>query len=135
MAQDLNVDPTFIMAVSLQESGWNLSHVFETNPSSDGKPLNNLFGETNAGGDNLVFGSIQESATHWEQNWGPYLSNSPTTIQGFVNDLTGTPRHMYNSSPDWKISITGGKLSNGQKTIGTYQSVVNSLDACDITIR
>jgi hypothetical protein len=132
MGDDLNIDPTFIMALAVQESGWNLSHVFEKNSSSNGKPLNNLFGETNAGGKNLAFASIQDSATHWDNNWAPYLSDHPSTIQGFVNDLTSTPGHMYNTNPDWKTNIAGGKLSNGKRTIGTYKSVLNALDKCDI---
>jgi hypothetical protein len=40
MGDDLNIDPTFIMALAVQESGWNLTHVFETNSSSGGQPLN-----------------------------------------------------------------------------------------------
>ena len=69
---------------------------------------------------------------------GPYLSNDPTTIQGFVSDLIGTPGDMYNSSPNWPISIEGGNWVNGAKqgqpTIGTYQSALNALKLCNITL-
>jgi hypothetical protein len=43
MGKDLNDNPLFIMPVSVQESGWNLSHVYGQNIKSVGKPLNNLF--------------------------------------------------------------------------------------------
>jgi RHS repeat-associated protein len=132
MGKDLGVDPLFVMAVSLQESGWNLSHVFGTNASSNGQPLNNLFGSTYAGGDNIPYPSVQASATAWEKNWGSYLANQPYTIQGFVNDLTSNPKHMYNSNPDWKISIAGGTLSNGKKTSGTYNTLKKEFTDCNI---
>jgi hypothetical protein len=60
-------------------------------------------------------------------------ANNPSTIQAFVDKLEGTPGHMYNSkSPeDWKASIAGGRLSNGDTTIGTYQSLLNAFEKCD----
>jgi RHS repeat-associated protein len=130
MGTALGVNPMFIMAVSLQESGWGLSHVYGTNSSSNGQPLNNLFGSTNAGGNNIAYPSVQASATAWEQNWGSYLSNGPTTIQAFVGDLLSNPNHMYNSSADWPISIEGGTLSNGKSTSGTYNTLVREFSAC-----
>jgi RHS repeat-associated protein len=135
MGDELQIDPAFIMALAVQESGWNLKHVYETNPSSGGKRLNNLFGLTNAGGDNLAFSSVQASADYWITNWGPYLSNHPSTIQAFVDALTSEPRHMYNIHRDWKTSIIGGTLSNGKKTIGTYQSVLNTLETCGLAFQ
>jgi RHS repeat-associated protein len=105
MGKDLNVNPMFIMAVSLQESGWNLSHVYGTNSSSNGQPLNNLFGSTYAGGNNIAYPNIQASGAAWEQNWGPYLTNSPQTIGAFTADLTSNPKHMYNSSAAWPGAV------------------------------
>jgi hypothetical protein len=142
MGKDLNVDPTFIMALALQESGWGLSHVFETNSSSGGLPLNNLFGLTYAGGDNIRYNTVADSAIAWEDNWGKYLQNHPTTIQEFVNDLTSDPNHMYNASPNWKVSITGGSYRNPfprgvgntpvKTTPGTYHSLLKAMSLCDI---
>jgi RHS repeat-associated protein len=138
MGKDLGINPTFFMAVALQESGWNLSHVYGTNAQSNGQPLNNLFGLTQAGGDNLSFPNVMASATYWEMDWGPYLTNKPTTIQQFVTDLIGTPGHMYNTSPTWPISIEGGTFPGGpprkkSSTIGTYQSILNALKKCNIS--
>jgi RHS repeat-associated protein len=143
MGKDLNVNPVFIMAVAVQESGWNLQHVYETNSTSNGQPLNNLFGMTDAGGNNLAYSSVQASATAWEQDWGPYLSNSPQTIQAFVADLLSNPSHMYNSGANWPVSIGGGtypipiKQAHGPditKTIGTYKSALNALNECGIKL-
>jgi RHS repeat-associated protein len=141
MGTDLGINPLFIMAVALQESGWNLSHVYETNASSGGQPLNNLFGMTYAGGDNIAYPTVKASATAWEANWGPYLSNKPKTIQGFVTDLVGTSGHMYNTSPNWPIAITGGTypvtaggVKAGDGTIGTYQSISNWMTRCGKTL-
>jgi beta-N-acetylglucosaminidase len=86
MGSDLHVKPLFIMSTALQESGWNLVHVFGTNSSSGGKPLNNLFGMTRAGGNNIAYPSVWASAQAWEANWGPYLSGAAkniTDIGGF----------------------------------------------------
>jgi hypothetical protein len=94
------------MAVSLQESGWNLSHVYGTNSSSGGAPLNNLFGSTYGGNNNIAYPSVQASAIAWEVNWGTYLKNPPQTIQAFTQDLTSNPKHMYNSNPAWQTSIS-----------------------------
>jgi RHS repeat-associated protein len=139
MGAHLGLDPEFIMAVAVQESGWNLSHVYQTNSTSDGKPLNNLFGLTNAGGNNLRFDSIRDSAAYWEKIWGPFLSDQPKTISAFVFDLVKDPKHMYNANADWQTAIIGGTFENGpsagKKTVGTYRSVVNALANCDVKLR
>ncbi len=70
MGKDLGVNPLFIMSTALQESGWNLVHVFGTNSLSHGQPLNNLFGMTNAGGNNIPYSSLNASAQAWEDDWG-----------------------------------------------------------------
>jgi RHS repeat-associated protein len=141
MGKDLGVDPTFIMAISLQESGANLSHVFGTNSSSNNQPLNNLFGSTYGGRDNIGYPSVQASATAWERDWGSYLSDHPTTIQGFVADLLKDPTHMYNVNPDYTVSIVGGiypvpiKGPHGKlikSTKGTYPSVKDWIAQCGI---
>jgi RHS repeat-associated protein len=123
MGKNLNVNAMFIMAVALQESGWALSHVYGTNSSSGGKPLNNLFGTTYAGGNDIPYPSVQASAMAWEQNWGSYLNNNPQTIQAFVGDLLSNPAHLYNSNPDWATMIEGGKLGTGKSTPGTFDTL------------
>jgi len=141
MGAALGIDPQFIMALSLQESGANLVHVSQTNSSSGGQPLNNLFGVTAGGGNNLAFSSPQASADWWVSNYGSALANKPTTIQGFVSDLLNNPAGAYNSAnPDWAVSIEGGYWTKdhpgvkaGEHTPGTYQSIVNWMKKCQLS--
>ena len=142
MGAALGIDPQFIMALSLQESGANLVHVSQTNPSSGGQPLNNLFGVTAGGANNLTFSSPQASANWWVSTYGAALANKPTTIQGFVSDLQNNPAGKYNSvNPDWGFSIEGGYWTvdhgpgapAGGHTPGTYQSIVNWMKKCQLS--
>lgn len=100
MGKDLGVNPLFIMSTAVQESGWKMEHVYGTNSSSNGKPLNNLFGSTYAGGNNIAYPSLEASAYAWEKNWGSYLK-SPKTIQEYAANLNSNPRHMYNANPKY----------------------------------
>jgi RHS repeat-associated protein len=141
MGNDLGTDPAFFAAIALQESGWDLSHVYGTNASSGGQPLNNLFGATYGGGDNIAYPSVKASAIAWEKDWGYLLTDHPTTIKGFVSDLLKDPHHMYNSSPNWPISIEGGNYVVGplaarhKSTPGTYNSILNAWDKCGMLVK
>ena len=121
MGRDLSIDPLFVMSSALQESGWDLVHVFGTNSSSHGRPLNNLFGQTYGGGNNIAYPSVQASARAWEQNWGPYLQNHPQTIQQYAADLNSNPRHMYNSDPRYPgwLADRYGQLKDATQICGT----------------
>lgn len=121
MGRDLGVNPLFIMASAVQESGWNMPHVFGTNKLSDGKPLNNLFGMTAAGGDNLPYPSVEASAKAWEADWGPYLAHHPQTIQAYAAALNSNRLHMYNSNPNYP-----GEIAK------RYKQLVDASVACDV---
>jgi RHS repeat-associated protein len=101
MGRDLSTNPAFIMTTAIKESGWDLVHVYGTNSSSNGRPLNNLFGETFHGGNNIPYPSVWASAQAWENNWGKYLTNPPKTIQQYAADLNSNPHHMYNKNPKY----------------------------------
>jgi hypothetical protein len=118
----LGIDPAFIMTTALRESGWDLPHVYGTNSSSNGKPLNNLFGMTKAGGNNIAYPSLEASAQAWEDNWGKYLANHPATFQEYVQDLLSDPHHMYNKYPEYPGSMAD-----------LYRSLVKALNDCGIT--
>lgn len=122
MGKDLGINPLFIMSTALQESGWNLVHVYGSNKSSGGKPLNNLFGMTNAGGNNLAYPSVLASAQAWEKTWGPYLANHPKTIQAYAADLTSNPKHMYNSNPAYPALLAA-----------RYKQLVSATAVCKVT--
>ena len=123
MGKHLNVDPHFIMAVAVHESGWNLIHVFGTNKSSHGKPLNNLFGTTYAGRDNIAYPSVGASADAWEKNWGPELADHPSTIEDFTYDLTQNPKHMYNTDKGYPGLVED-----------LYRDLLRHLKDCNITL-
>ncbi len=125
MGQDLGVNSMFIMAISLEESGVSGTSVTllenEECPSN-GQPLNNLFGSTYGGADNIAYPTIQASAVAWESNWGPYLRNSPQTIGAFTADLTSNRSHMYNSSAGWP-----GLVSR------VYDTLLTEFTDCNLT--
>jgi hypothetical protein len=123
MAKQLVIDAGFIMALSVHESEWNGSHAQE---------LHNLFGLTNAGGNNLSFETYQESADYWIKHYRSAVQGAET-IKEFTDALL---KIGYNSvDDDWQTKIVGGALTvgkdAGKTTIGTYKSVINALKQCD----
>ena len=122
MGSQLKISPLFVMSTALQESGWNLTHVYGTNSSSHGQPLNNLFGMTNEGGNNIAYPSIQASVQAWIADWGSYLSGQPQTIQAYAAALNSNPQHMYNSNPAYP-----GQLA------ARYKQLVSATAACGTT--
>lgn len=122
MGRDLNVNAAYIMTTAVQESGWSLGHVYGTNSSSNGQPLNNLFGAAPGGGNNKAYPSVLASAQAWESNWGPQLTNNPQSIQAYVADLLSQPHHMYNSNPGYSATIA--KL---------FPSIQNAITTCKVT--
>jgi RHS repeat-associated protein len=139
MARELRTKPEFLMTLAIQESGWDLSHVYETNSSSGGKPLNNLFGLTDAGGNNLQFSSVKASGDYFIN--GQYITTKPQTISAFVQELLDD---NWNKHPNYPISILGGTyvendpkahIKKGDTTIGTYHSVLNWIKKCGKTLK
>jgi len=122
MGKELGIDPLFVMSSALQESGWDMKHVYETNAKSGGKPLNNLFGMTRAGKSNLAYPSLDAAADAWIANWGSYLAGKPQTIQDYAKALTSTPGHQYNASPKYP-----GELA------ARYKQLVSATADCGTT--
>jgi len=84
--------------------------------------LNNLFGTTFAGKNNIPYPSVTASGIAWENNWGTYLTNPPQTIQAFTTDLTSNQNHMYNANPTWPTSVADD-----------YHTLQNRFKNCNIT--
>lgn len=61
MANTLNTNADFLMALSSMERGWLDPH---------NKGLHNLFGVTEAGGNNLSFPTYQAAAGYWVKVFG-----------------------------------------------------------------
>ncbi len=55
--------------------------------SSNGKPLNNLFGMTEHGGNNIAYPSVEASADAWIADWTSYLAGRPKTIKEYAAAL------------------------------------------------
>lgn len=123
MGKQLSIDPLFIMSTALQESGWDLVHVFGTNSSSNGKPLNNLFGMTYHGKNTIAYPSVEASANAWIANWASYLAGRPRTIQEYAAALNSDKKHMYNGDAGYP-----GELAK------RYQQLVTALAACGVKL-
>jgi len=87
MAIQLRTEVVFLVALSAYESGWRNSH---------NDALHNLFGVTNAGGNNLRYKSFQAAADDWIRRFGQYVSGAETMGQ-FNQGLRNVPPHGYNA--------------------------------------
>jgi flagellum-specific peptidoglycan hydrolase FlgJ len=93
MAEELDTDPDFLMALSAHESGWLEPH---------NAKLKNLFGITAAGGNNLAFKSYEECADYWTKKYKAYVQGAKT-MEAFISGLR---RAKYNSiDPDYDTSL------------------------------
>jgi hypothetical protein len=88
MAQTLNTNADFLMALSSMESGW-------LDPHNQG--LHNLFGVTHGGGKNLSFATYQQAADFWVKTFGPYVQGA-ATISDFIAGLTKAHYNTVNKN-------------------------------------
>ena len=77
VAQQLDVPTDFIVGLSSYESGWFDDH---------NVALNNLWGLTQGGGNNIHFSSVAAGNAYFVNQVGPYLQGDQT-IQDFFADL------------------------------------------------
>ncbi len=101
IATQNNFDPNYLLAISAHESGWLGPHAYE---------LNNAFGLTQGGGNNLKFDTFSESVEYWGKTFGPKASGA-SSIDDFINKLQTDQRSQggrgkYNTEdPDWPTLI------------------------------
>jgi hypothetical protein len=84
MAKRLDTNADFLMALSSIECGWLDDH---------NQGLHNLFGVTEAGGNNLSFASYQKAADYWIEHFGDYVQGTKT-MDDFV---AGIKKSGYNT--------------------------------------
>ena len=84
-AKSMNMDVLSLEALSALESGWYGEHA---------QSLNNPFGLTQAGGNDLSFGSVNSAIEYFELHEGPKVGNSPD-IDTLINNMRKPP--AYNS--------------------------------------
>jgi hypothetical protein len=93
MAKTLNTNADFLMALSSMESGW-------LDPHNQG--LHNLFGVTEAGGNNLSFPTYQAAADYWVKVFGKYVQNT-TSMDSFVAGLRAAGYNSVNKNYDQEL--------------------------------
>jgi len=99
IANQLNTCVQCVLGVAAYESGY-----YSDQHDID---LNNPWGSTQAGGNDLQFGSLQDAANYWEQSNAWRFTGAPaTTNSEFINDLEKVP--AYNSAnPNYSSNLNG----------------------------
>ncbi|MBV9266851.1 MAG: glucosaminidase domain-containing protein [Acidobacteriaceae bacterium] len=97
LAQKWNTDPNFILALSAYESGWDPIYA----GSSHKAPINNPYGLTQAGGNDLTFKSLQDATNYWSNNDGQYIKGDQN-IAKFAKDLQP---HYNTANPAWQNTL------------------------------
>lgn len=100
LADRLGTRVEFLLGLSSYESGWLDAH---------NSGLNNPFGLTRAGGNNLRFDSIDAAVRYWERLFGDQVRGA-TSAEDFADRLLGRRNgqqvagwRVYNSvNPDWR---------------------------------
>src|ERR1017187_3682198 len=108
VAKQLNVSTNFIVGLSSYESGWFDNHNFN---------LNNLWGLTQAGHNNISFSSVQAGNAYFVSLVGPYIQGAQT-ITGFFAGLqeegyNSTNPNYFNTDPN--KGMLSNRISNIQK--------------------
>ncbi len=95
LAKELGVNEDWILGHSAHESNYLDNHNF---------PLNNAFGQTNAGGRNLSFPSVADSISMYRNDYGPQIRGAASAedfvdrIQGRLNGRPVPAWRRYNSA-------------------------------------
>ncbi len=115
LADKLNVPRDYLVGLASYESGWLDDHNFA---------LNNLWGLTQAGGNNIQFsgpaGNPQPSTDYWEKKVGPFVQGT-TTVKDF---FAGLKKEGYNSAnPNYfNLDPRKGDLANRIANIGKWKA-------------
>lgn len=101
MAGRLSIPPHYVLGLSSYESGWLDTH---------NTGLNNPFGLTRAGGNNLRFESTEAAIRYWEDTFGPQIRGA-TSPEDFADRLLGlrNGRRM----PGWRVYNTANTQWRG----------------------
>ncbi len=88
IAKDLNISVEFVLGVAAKESGcYSVPHDIG---------WNNPWGSTQAGRNDLRFGSVKDAAAYWEgSNAWRFTDGPPMTNRAFIRDVKKVP--AYNS--------------------------------------
>ena len=95
LAEELAINEDFILALSSYESGWYNAH---------NRGLNNPFGMTQGGGNNLKFASAKAAADAWHRTFGDQV-RGVKTIDAFVKGLLSPPRVYNTVNKHWGTKV------------------------------
>lgn len=95
LAEELAINEDFILALSSYESGWYNAH---------NRGLNNPFGMTQGGGNNLKFASAKAAADSWYRTFGGQV-RGVKTIDAFVSGLLSPPRVYNTVNKQWGTKV------------------------------
>ncbi|MBF0563278.1 MAG: hypothetical protein HQL37_14980 [Alphaproteobacteria bacterium] len=95
LADELHIPVEYPLSLSALESGWLNCHNL---------PLNNPFGLTAGGGNNLGFGSINDAIDLWKENFGDVVKEA-TSMDDFAQRLKDVDYNTVN--PKWKADVVG----------------------------
>jgi|HubBroStandDraft_3_1064219.scaffolds.fasta_scaffold00489_4 RHS repeat-associated protein len=94
LADELDIDPDFLLALAAKESQWNdHENGNPGDPPQHAVELNNPFGVTHAGGNNLGFPGLDDAFAFWKKNYGERVRGAKN-IKDFADDLK---RAKYNT--------------------------------------
>jgi hypothetical protein len=100
----LGIDEAWILGLGAYESGWLDPH---------NNKINNPFGVTHGGGNNVGYESIPQAVQAWEQHFGPVVRGA-TSAQDFVDRLHNAKYNSCNS--DWASGVMGTIKSVQKRT-------------------
>ena len=110
LARELGVPATYILGLAAHESFWMNPH---------NTRLNNPFGLTAGGGNNLSFASIDEAIAYWSRLYGNQVrgATSPEDFVGrLLGEINGSPM------PGWRRYNSKDSLWR-EKTLGLIETV------------
>jgi len=110
MAQRLGTNEDLILALSAFEDSWG--------QDAHNKKLHNIFGITQAGGNNLSFTSYQACCDYWERHYGNAVRNVQN-IKTFAANLRKLGYNSANSNYDATLNLV-------------YQAVIRYKKSCAV---
>jgi flagellum-specific peptidoglycan hydrolase FlgJ len=111
MSEDMDIDPNYLFALSAFESGWWGSHA---------QSLNNPFGLTHGGGNDIQFSSVSSAADFFEDNIGPSVVDAGS-MDEFMQDLRSEGYNSANPNYDQN-------LENVYKSVQKFKKNCDCMD-------
>lgn len=113
LAQDLGLPESYLLGLSAYESSYLDDH---------NRALNNPFGVTRAGGNNIQYKSVDDAISYWKSQYGDQVRGATSAqdfaqrLEGVLNGVPVAGWHKYNSvNPRWESEVTATVQSVGRR--------------------